>query len=201
MTKSSLALKLLLGAVFSVAGVANAADSHCSPSYLTKKIGTESFSFVSCVNIDAAQKQFKDDFLAVKIESSLLNEKYQKQSSMAGITGDATAPLVINAINNQLGAMYEMASKKDDFSKYMTKLQNYYGAAHCTAKLENKSEIVVSCPELGKFPSFKDVYHISKAGKFQFDSVGFGQISALKNALGGFQAKLEKLYSHTGDKH
>lgn len=196
MSKINSVLKIMIGVVFSGVATANAATSDCSIPYLVHSIGHDATDIVSCVDVSGAQSQFEKDFLPAKIESAALYNRYQQESSVAGLSGDATAPLVVRAINEQVNAMYNVAAKEKDFIQYMGKIQAYYGAAHCIATLNDGGKsLVVSCPEKGKFPSFKDVYHVSPSGSnFTFNSVSFGQIEVLRAALGAFQAKLEKLY-------
>ena len=196
MSKSNCVLKLIgsltVGA-FSL--TASAGENHCSATNLLKSIGHESVNFVDCVNIDDAQSQFRADFLPVKVESASLYNRYQKQSLMAGMSGDSTAPVVIKAINDQVSAMYDVVLRKEDFTKYMAKLNAYYGVAKCKASMgDHDKTLVVACPSIGKFPSFKDVYHVSNKGGYQYGAVNFGQIGVLNHVLNLFQAKLEKLY-------
>ncbi|UKA04553.1 hypothetical protein [Photobacterium damselae] len=202
MSKTSYVLGILSTVLISSGAIANAANTQCSLTHLEKEIGHSDVSFVKCVDINAAKAQFQQDFLSVKKESASLYDKYQKQALMAGLSGNAAAPLIVQAVNNQVTAMYDMASNDKDFSSYMDNLQKYYKFAHCGAKpSSDKKSLVVTCPVRGNLPSFNDVYEISAKGKYLFDSVHFGQINMLKSALDGFQSKLEKMYLDGGVKH
>ncbi|MGR5365817.1 hypothetical protein [Photobacterium damselae] len=202
MSKTSYVLGILSTVLISSSAIANAGDNQCSLTHLEKEIGNSDVSFVKCVDISAAKAQFQQDFLSIKREAASLNDKYQKQALMAGLSGDAAAPMIVQAVNNQVTAMYDMASNDKEFSSYMGNLQKYYNFAHCGAKTSSdKKSLVVTCPERDNLPSFNDVYEISAKGKYLFDSVHFGQIETLNAALGSFQSKLEKMYDNGGVKH
>ena len=170
------------------------ASDECSPAKLNSMIGHGISNVANCVDIDSAKVQFGKDFLPIKQKSEELYNRYSKQSSLVGISPKEAAPVLVSAVNEQVGAMYNISSSSRDFKKIVERMDSYYVEDKCAGKV-SKTGLTVSCPESNIVPSFKDTYHLAKGGKYTFDHVSLGQTEMLEKALFSFDAKLGGLYS------